>query len=157
MTSQQTVTRGPATMPPPSPPSPGRIKALARRKPWRAALALSAAMALSGCMDMLQEARLVQPGVPTGTIEVRNATGQPINDLRAGPCCDRWGYATHYSDGLLARRQTIPPGGTFAFPVSQGTYNIRASSGGSGFFAAVREHFHTTAVQAGGRVVWVVR
>lgn len=128
-----------------------------RRAPLRTVAALSAALALGGCMEMFEEATLVQPGVATGTIEVRNATGRPIQDLRAGPCCDRYGYATHYSDDLLAGRQPIPPGGSFAFPVSQGAYNIRAMSGGSGFFAVMQEHFHTTAVPAGGRPVWVVR
>ncbi|MFN3954402.1 MAG: hypothetical protein ACK4LQ_08100 [Pararhodobacter sp.] len=135
----------------------GRAASSLARGSWRAALALSAGLALSGCMEMFQEATLVQPGVATGTIEVRNATGRPIQGLSAGPCCDRWGYATHYSDDLLPGRQTIPPGGSFAFPVSQGTYNVRAVSGGSGFFAVMQEHYHTVGVQAGGRPVWVVR
>ena len=123
------------------------------------AMSVAAATMLSGCMEWLQEPDLVRPGVPLGTVEVRNQTSRTLTDLRAGPCCDRHGYATSYSDGLLGRRETVPPGGSFTFPISAGSYSIRAVSSSGGLISGGREHFGIIQVNPASQpvTVWVVR
>ncbi|MCC5989575.1 MAG: hypothetical protein JJT95_18040 [Pararhodobacter sp.] len=124
-----------------------------------AAMSVAAATMLSGCMEWLQEPELVRPGAPLGMVEVRNQSTRTVTDLRAGPCCDRHGYATSYSDGLLARRETVAPGGSFRFPASAGSYSIRAVTSSGGLLSGGREHFGIIQVDPGREsvTVWVVQ
>lgn len=116
-------------------------------------LAFVSVLGASACGPVFQEYQLVQPGVPTGTVVVQNQTGQPISLVIAGPCCSR----SLYSANVLGPGQVIPQGGSFAFPVSAGDYNLQATSGSGGIFSIAQEHFQILTVTPGQSATWVVR
>lgn len=115
-------------------------------KPVRAFILVLSITLLSGCYQMFEPVVLFKLGQPSSVIVVKNETNRAIVDLRAGPCCDSFGYATNYSDSLLPAGGSIPPNGAAEFMVSEGFYSIRAVLGAEGFLSSAQERFVSTYV-----------
>lgn len=106
-----------------------------------------ASIALSACGD-LPETPLVQPGTQTGQVVFTNPTPRPVILLQFNPCNQRIMGSPDFGPDRLNGR--IAPGASRQFTVSAGCYNLRAMTGGGGFFSNNIENFQNFTVVPGG-------
>jgi hypothetical protein len=89
---------------------------------------LAAALAgTAGCASLITGGELIRPGEPTGVIEVRNATGGPVNVVLISDC-----NASTYGLNRLPSGTAIPSGGSWKFEVSAGCWDVDAGATGVG-------------------------
>lgn len=95
--------------------------------PTRAALALTAALALSGCADLVTGGPLIRPGEPLAAIQVVNGTGGQLHAVLISDC-----GASTYGLNRLPSGMAIPSGGAYSFTVSAGCWDVAGGTIGVG-------------------------
>lgn len=92
-----------------------------------AVAAVSLAVSLSGCADLLTGGPLTRPGEPTGAILVRNATSYQLHAVLISSC-----DASTYGLNRLPDGMAIPSGGSYQFTVSAGCWDVDGGALGVG-------------------------
>jgi hypothetical protein len=93
----------------------------------RTALILGAALALTGCADLVTGGPLIRPGEPQGAIRIVNATGGRLDAVLISACS-----ASTYGLNRLPGGTAIPNGGSYDFAVSAGCWDIAGGTIGVG-------------------------
>lgn len=94
----------------------------------RAALAVAAAVALSGCAsDLITGGPLTRPGEPQGAIRVINTTNDQLHVVLISSC-----EASTYGLNRLPNGMAIPSGGAYSFTVSAGCWDVAGGTLGVG-------------------------
>jgi len=106
----------------------------------RGTLVLPALLLLAGCEDLITGGDLIRPGEPTGAIEVVNATSYIIDVVLISGC-----EVVSYGLNRLPDGGAIGPGGSYAFEVTAGCWDVDAGS-----IAAAGEARQRVTVDAGG-------
>lgn len=83
--------------------------------------------ALPACAGMITGGPLVKPGVPTGIIEVANASNVVVTVVLISSC-----GASTYGFNRMADREVIEPGATRRFTVSAGCWDVDVGARGVG-------------------------
>ena len=89
------------------------------------ALAIGGALLLSGCTDLVTGGDLIRPGQATGLIEVVNNSGETLSAVLISDC-----NVGSYGLNRLPDGVTIPHGGSYAFQVSAGCWDVDAGNDG---------------------------
>jgi hypothetical protein len=96
-------------------------------KTWMRGGLLLPILLLAGCEDLITGGDLIRPGEPTGAIEVVNSTNDVI-DVVLISGCDVGSYGLN----RLPEGSAIGPGGSYAFQVSAGCWDVDAGTFGVG-------------------------
>lgn len=113
----------------------------------RAAIAVLAIAAVTGCAGMITGGPLIRPGEPTGIIRVSNASPYMVDVVLISAC-----NVSTYGLNRLPSGSGIAPGRSYDFQVSAGCWDVAAGSvSGGGQEARQRMH-----IQAGGGVNYTV-
>lgn len=91
------------------------------------ALAIPALVLVTGCESLVTGGDLIRPGEPTGVIQVINETSDDI-DVVLISACDVGSYGLN----RLPTDMAIPPGGSYAWDVSAGCWDVGAGTIGYG-------------------------
>jgi hypothetical protein len=113
----------------------------------RAAVAVLAIAAVTGCAGMITGGPLIRPGEPTGIIRVSNASPYMVDVVLISAC-----NVSTYGLNRLPSGTGIAPGRSYNFTVSAGCWDVAAGSVSGGGQEA-RERMH---IQAGGGVNYTV-
>jgi len=113
----------------------------------RAAVAVLAIAAVTGCAGMITGGPLIRPGEPTGIIRVSNASPYMVDVVLISAC-----NVSTYGLNRLPSGTGIAPGRSYDFTVSAGCWDVAAGSVSGGGQEA-RERMH---IQAGGGVNYTV-
>ena len=89
----------------------------------RSAAALACIAVLSACSSMITGGDLLRPGEATSTIEVVNNTNNVIDVVLISDC-----NASTYGLDRLGETEVIPIGGSRAFTVSAGCWDVDAGT-----------------------------
>lgn len=107
------------------------------------------ALAVAGC-ETLTGGPLVEPGTPTGVIEVVNRSNLSITQVLISRCS-----AMSYGLNRLPSGLVIPPGRSYRFTVSAGCWDVGAG-GPNGQMYGTGEAYQRFNVPGGRGVRWTV-
>ena len=93
----------------------------------KSAAALACLAILGGCSSLITGGDLIRPGEATGTIEVINNTGGVLDVVLISEC-----NASTYGLDRMGDTEVIPSGGSRAFTVSAGCWDVDAGAFGVG-------------------------
>ena len=113
----------------------------------RAAVAVLAIAAVTGCAGMITGGPLIRPGEPRGIIRVSNASPYMVDVVLISAC-----NVSTYGLNRLPCGTGIAPGRSYDFTVSAGCWDVAAGSVSGGGQEA-RERMH---IQAGGGMNYTV-
>ena len=114
---------------------------------FRVAGAVTAVWALGACSGdaWITGGELIRPGEPTGTLEVLNATSNPLHAVLISECS-----ASTYGLNRLPGGVAIAPGDSYSFTVSAGCWDVDGGTFGVG---EARQRMN---VAAGGRTRYTI-
>jgi len=113
----------------------------------RAAAAVLAIAAVTGCASMVTGGPLIRPGEPTGIIRVSNGSRYMVDVVLISAC-----NVSTYGLNRLPSGTGIAPGRSYDFTVSAGCWDVAAGSMSGGGQEA-RERMH---IPAGGGTNYTV-
>lgn len=115
----------------------------------RAAILATATVSLTACAT-LTGGPLVEPGTPTGVVEVVNRSNIPVTQVLISRCS-----AMSYGLNRLPGGVTIYPGQSYRFTVSAGCWDVGAG-GPNGQMYGTGEAYQRFNIPAGRGVRWTV-